>query len=311
MLNNMLGLLEDYLPAPIPDQPPPSVSVVSVTEQSVGLGNRVGTETRGSFAVSAVKGKRLDAVVRFQVWGNTPDETNTLIRNLQESLLNDKEALMAAGFLRFTTIETSISDFNPAAGSWTQTTDCKVLYEFRLLDTDGAESLIARIPININSQYQESTVETDKMLRWDNLLAPTLVLRGRLQIKRLCALAFIPGQIPSGSITLLRTFDGAVGEPTTYATLTAFLAAISGSNPTNRHGQIVFSSLGTFISAFSINGDSVTMGDWNSDGVPDIYESRELNFKPTIQLTNATERLEIIFENNAFNQVAVVYVQAS
>ncbi|NJL10234.1 MAG: hypothetical protein HC908_08855 [Calothrix sp. SM1_7_51] len=89
------------------------------------------------------------------------------------------------------------------------------------------------------------------------------------------------------------------------------MAAISGADATNRHGQIVFSSLSTFISAFSINGDPVTIGDWNEDGVPDIYESRELTFKPTIQLTNATERLEIIFEDNAFNQVAVVYVQAS
>ncbi|NJL10235.1 MAG: hypothetical protein HC908_08860 [Calothrix sp. SM1_7_51] len=213
MLNNMLGVLENYLPIPTPLQPPPSVSVVSVIEQSVGLGNRIGTETRGSFAVAALKGKRLDAVVRFQIWGSGSDDTNTLIRNLQESLLADKQTLMAEGFLRLIITDTSIADYNPAAGSWSQTIDCKILYEFRLLDTDGAESLIARIPININSQYQESTVETDKMVRWDNLFVPTLVLHGRAQIKRISALAFIPGLIPSGSITLKRTFDGAVGEP--------------------------------------------------------------------------------------------------
>lgn len=314
MLRDLLKTLEGFLPKPADDSlPDPSVSVVSITERTVGLGNRVGTETRGSFAVAALKGSRLDAVVRFEVWANQPDEVNDAIALLHERLLSPtaKATLRAAGVLRLAAAETSLAEFDFTLNAWTKTCDYKVLYEFSFQDTDGAESLIARIPINLNSEFQESTVVTDSMVRWDNQSAPKLVLRGRSKIARLSALVYLPGAVPSGSVTLTRTFNGAVGAPTTYPTLAAFLNAIASSNPTNRHEQVIFPSLSAFLTEFAVTGDPIALGDWDNDSVPDQYQSKVLSFEPAIRLMSASDRLELAHAENSLNQVAVVYLQAT
>src|ERR1041385_3132547 len=61
-------------PAPAPPAstplPPNSVTIVSLRERPVGLGDRRGNETRASFAAVALLGGRLEAVVRFQLWGD-------------------------------------------------------------------------------------------------------------------------------------------------------------------------------------------------------------------------------------------------
>ncbi len=70
VLAALLDVLDNYLPPnPVlnPPLPDPNLSLVSVTERSVGLGSRVGTNTRGPFTVSAIKGARLEAVIRYQV----------------------------------------------------------------------------------------------------------------------------------------------------------------------------------------------------------------------------------------------------
>ena len=311
MLSEMLSILGGFLPSPVPSVPAPNVSAVSVVERAVGLGNRVGNEMRGSFMVAAVKGSRLDAVVRFQVWASQPDGVNAVIQNLHEQLLAAKQTLRGLGFLRLDAAETSLAEFNAVLNGWHKTCDYKVLYEFHFQDSDGAESLIARIPIAVNSEYNESTVVTDRMVRWDNQSAPTLRLRGRINLTRLSALAYLPDPLPSGSVTLTRTFDGASGSPDSYPTLTAFLAAIAGANPVTRHGQITFASMSVFLAAFKSEGTAIALGDWDSNGTPDLYQSRLLDFSPPVQLASADDRLEIVPLSNPLDQVAVVYLQAS
>lgn len=138
----MLGRLDDYLPLPLSPLPAPSVSVASVRERAVGLGNRRGMETRGSFAVVELKGIRLDALARFQLWAAAPTEADTAITDLNARVMADRDNLWAQGFLRVTLEAAPPADFvPPPIGAWRAHADYRVLYEFHYQDTDGAEVL--------------------------------------------------------------------------------------------------------------------------------------------------------------------------
>ncbi len=313
----MLGRLDDYLPPPAPPLPEPSVSVVSMNERAVGLGNRRGSETRGSFAVVALKGIRLDSLVRFQLWAAGPAQAETAMTTLNAQLMADRDALWGAGFLRVALEVTPPADYTPApVDAWRKQADYRILYEFHYQDTDGAESLIARIPIHSDpevrdSLQRETTVASDEMIRWDNEAAPPLVARGRFSVGGLSVLAFVPGMAPSGTVTLTRTFDGAVGPPTTYPALADFLTAVAGPDAPERHGQVTFASLGDFLATFNAAGDPVTLGDWDADGVPDGYQARALALEPAIRLPGVADRLEVTYQASAFDQVAVVYLRTT
>ncbi len=308
----MLGRLDDYLPLPSPPLPVPSVSVASVRERAVGLGNCRGTEIRGSFAVVELKGIRLDALARFQVWASGPTEADTAINALNARLMADRDTLWVQGFLRVALETAPPADYVPApVDAWRKYADYRVLYEYHYTDTDGAESLIARIPVGIDSEFGDSTTVTDEMVRWDNQDAAALVVRGRLSVGGLSALTFAPVRPPSGTVTLIQTFDGATGAPTTHATLAAFLAAVAGLGASERHARVTFASLSDFLAVFSAVGDLVTLGDWDTDGVPDSYQPRMLTLEPAIQLPDAADRLEIIYGDAAFDQVAVVYLRTT
>jgi hypothetical protein len=240
----MLGRLDDYLPVPAPPLPAPSVSVASVRERAVGLGNCRGMESRGSFAVVELKGIRLDALARFQLWASGPAEADTAITDLNARLMADRDNLQVQGFLRIALESTLPADpVPPPVSAWRKHADYRVLYEHHYTDTDGAESLIARIPVGIDSNLEEATTITDEMVRWDNQDAAALVVRGRFSVGDLSALAFVPGTAPSGTVTLMRTFDGAAGPPTTHATLAAFLAAVAGPNAPERHAHATFAGM--------------------------------------------------------------------
>jgi len=95
------------------------------------------------------------------------------MQELQDRLLADKDHLWALGILRLTNEQNPLAEHAPSLDAWRKTTDYRVLFEYQYRETE-AESLIARILIDINSQYNESTVVTDEMVRWDDLDAPTL-----------------------------------------------------------------------------------------------------------------------------------------
>lgn len=313
-LTVMMDALDDYLPPPSPPLPNPGMSMASLSERAVGLGSRRGTETRGQFAAVALKGMRLDAQVQYQLWGAGPVEAEAAMADLNARLMADREVLWTAGFLRLTLDNSSAAEHVPSISAWRKQADYKVLYEYRYQDSDGAESLIARIPIHSdpeerNSLQRETTVVTDEMVRWDNEAAPTLVLRGRFGVGGLSMLAYVPSPAPSGAVTLMRTFDGAIGPPAAHPTLAAFIAAVSGDAPSQRHAAIAFASLDDFITAFNVVGDPVELGDWDLNGVSDSYQARVLDFASSIRLPNVTDRLEIAYQGGAFDQVAVVYLR--
>jgi hypothetical protein len=314
-LTAMLDVLGDYLPPSVPLLPEPNVSVGSMNQRAVGLGNHRGTERRGSFATVALKGVRLDALIHMQLWAATPAEAEAAMSDLNTRLMADRDLLWGTGFLRLALEAAPPSEHVPALSAWRKQADYRVLYEYRYQEADGAESLIARIPIHSDPETQDSpqretTVVTDEMIRWDDQATPLLVVRGPFSMGVLAALAFVPGTGPSGAVTLRRTFDGAGGPLTIYPTLAAFLGAVAAADAPDRHGQVAFPSLGDFLAAFTPAGDTVTLGDWNVDGVPDVYEPRVLVFEPAIQLPGAVDRLEVRHQSVAFDQVAVVYLRA-
>jgi len=273
-LDAMLLILEGYLPAllnppPSAPLPPNTVLLASVVERTVGLGSRVGTELRGPFSVAALKGLRAEAVVRYEIWSNTPAEIGVAIEDLIKRLLGDRDLLRAQGFLRTALKSAGPSENVFAEDAWRQSVEFEVLFEFPFIDSDGAESLIARIPIDMVGEFNESTTVVDEMARWDNELAPALSLRGPLSIGGLSALAFIAGNEPTGTVTVTRTFDGAVGASTSHPTLNSFFAAVAGDNPAESHAEVTFTSLADFLKAlasFKIT-DKASAG-MTADGVP-------------------------------------------
>ncbi len=313
-IDAMLKTLHDYLPQQVAGLPLPSVSVASVSERAVGLNNRIGTEKRGEFPVVAVKGIRLDALVRFQAWASDPGQVDTDFTNLNSQLIADRDSLVKEGFLRLALENTLAADQISSLTAWRGQADYRVLYECQFSDSDNAGGLIARIQIEADqeqagSPQKEFTTVTDRMIRWDNQDAPALILRGKLTIGALSALIFVSGAEPAGTVTLTRTVDGLMGQPTSYHTLTDFLAAVSGPNPADRHAQVIFQSLKDFLHNFNDAGDPVAFPGANN--ALDSYRSLVLPIAPAIQLPGVFDRLELTYQDKAFDQEGVLYLRAT
>jgi len=274
-LDAMLTVLKRFVQPPLmplpppPPLPPATVLLASVVERTVGLGSRVGTDLRGPFSVAAIKGLRVEGVVRFEVWGHTPSEVGQAVEDLIKHLLEDPEGLRASGFLRAALKSNGLSENIFAEDAWRQSVEFDVLFEFPYIDSDDADSIIARIPIDFIGEFNESTLVVDEMARWDNELAPALQLRGPLSIGALSTLAFIPANEPTGTVNITRTFDGAAGPPASHLTLPDFVADVSGETPVNRHAQVTFGSLAQFLAAlrsFKITDDA--LAGMEADGIP-------------------------------------------
>lgn len=301
----MMDVLNTYLPAAGGGElPAPSVSIASVNEQSLGLNNRRGEEARAGFGVVELKGGRLDAVARFELWATQPASVQQAVQDLIRRLLADRDKLWLVGFLRIGLEATSSSDNVPALNAWRQTADVRVLYEYHFEDADDSQGLIARIPIHIDSTYNESTTVTDEMTRWDDQHAPALVVRGPVAVSGMTGLVFVAGVAPSGTVTLTRTFDGTAGPPTRFTTLAAFLAAVGGDAPLNRNAQLVFASWNNFLAIFNVGGSPVTLGG-------DDYSPLEVAFDPVIQLAGVGDRFEVAYQKPALDQTAVAYLRAT
>lgn len=310
----MLDALDDYLPPAAPPAPAPTVSLLGLTERAVGVGGHRGLESRGDFTVVELRGVRVEATIRFQVWGASPSAADAAARSLNASLLGDRELLWTAGFMRLALDSMAPAVSVAGTNAWRGDADYRVLFEYRGADTGGAESLISRIPIHSDpeerdSVARETSVVTDELTRWDELGAAPLVLRGRQSIRRITALSFLPPPEPSGSVAITRTFEGAPA-PTAYASAAAFFDAVAGEAAPERNGRVGFATLPAFLAAFAASGDPVELGDWNADSALDSYEPRMLELDSPISLPSAADRLEIAYSSPAFDQVGVVYLRA-
>jgi len=307
----MVGVLNTYLPPATPNLPSPAVLVSSAKEGSVGLGGRRGNDSLGPFGAVDLKGGRVDAVAQFQIWAPGPVEADTSITALNNRVLADVDNLFKQGFLRLELNAAPPPDFVGApVNAWRKYAEYRVLYEYAYADSDNAASLIARIPIAIDSAFGESTLVSDEMTRWDDLNAPALEVRGARTVGGLWLLAFVPGVPPTGPVTLTRTFDGAVGLPNSHPSLAAFLAAVAGPGAPERHASVTFASFSNFLAAFTPAGNSVLLGDWDNDGIADQYRPLALSLAPGVAVPSVTDRFVVSYDTAPLDHVAVVYVRA-
>lgn len=316
-VTDMLSALESRLPLPLPALPPHNVTAVHVRERQPGLGGLRGTERQGALGPVLLKARRIEGEVRFQLWGDSSNTVDDAILDLQKALLQDGDALRAAGFLRLTATGTTLAEPVSILPAWRKTASFAVLYEAIFEATDGAESLIARVPITSDleragSPERETRVETDAMARWDDEGASPLVVRGPGRLRTLAVRAFLPpGPPPAGTVTLTRSFDGASGAPTPLPDPATFVAAVGGPAPAERHARLTFPSLPGFLAALVSGGDPLELGDWNLDAVTDPYEAFSLTFEPALELPSAGDRFEVRHANPALGAPAVIYLRLS
>lgn len=237
VLTAMLDALDDFLrppvgsPPPGSTLPPPGLSVVSVSERTVGIGNRRGTDFVGPFAVLSLKGVRLEAVVRFQYWAADPAGADALLTGLHGRLAAGAGVLRTAGFLQVTAAGASPAELLETA--WRVTADYRVLYEFRYQDADGAESLLSRIPIDIGNERAPNVTTTvsDDMVRWDDGGAPALVVRRRrahaFRLDALSLLAFLPAGWDGVRVVMELTPPSPAQPPRFFNTVRDFVAAFT------------------------------------------------------------------------------------
>jgi hypothetical protein len=308
LVTTLTNALTPYLPAAVNGVPGPSVSVTNFRERSAGLGRRLGENSVAGFGVISLKGLRLEGSVRFQIWAAAPNDVDTAITTLNSKLLADRDQLWKLGFLKFT-----MANAKPATNAqstlWRRYADYRFLYEFTYQDNDDSDGLIARIPISIDSTFNESTTVTDHLARWDNLTAPALKVRGNYGVGAIASLDFLPPPQPTGSVIITRTFDGASGAPAAHGTLSDFLATVSGDSPAENNSSVTFASVAAFLAALPAAGTPIALGDFNGDGIPDQYQPRSLVFQSPIHLMDSTDLFEITYQNAALDQMGVVYVR--
>ncbi len=320
VITRMLGLLRLVLPPPEDPLLPTATRLVRVAERPAGLANRVGNETLGLLHPLSLKGGRLEAAVVFEVFGSTEVKAEAAILALQGALAGARTGLRKDGFLRLDGAELSPVQEDAALSAWRKSASYQALFEYSYVDTDGAESLIVRIPTDTDQEEEgtarESMVITGETVRWDDETVPTLRVAGPGGLSGLSTLFFVavpPGLPPTGAVTLLRTFRGAAGPPTSHATLAAFVTAVTGTAP-ERHARVEFPSFTDFLNELDPPVDSVELGDWDLDGVPDDYKLRSLDFAAAIGLPEPEDRFEISYATvspaTGFDQKVVLYLRA-
>lgn len=299
-------LLNQVSAAAVLPAPPSNVAVVSAAERSVGIGRFVGTPGPTEFAAEEVLGGRVEAVVRFELWSGALGTLHGETAALQARLRNARDALRALGFLRLRLADTSLAE---AVGTdWRQCCLYEVLYEYEYMDADASQSLIVRILADITGELAEGMEVRGSTVRWDEEDAPRLVVRGPAVIHAVSTLAFVPGAVPGGGVRITRTFDGATGPPQKL-TLAKFRTEATGPQPLRPHARIQLTGFAALFTA-SAAGATVKLGDWDTDGVADVYQARRLEFTTPVELAHSGERFEVRYQFAKLNQTAVVYLRA-
>jgi hypothetical protein len=289
VIADLLAALQPYLPPPTLGLPPPVASVVSVQEKRVGVGNLRGTDVRASYPAVLLKGGRLDAVVRFQLWAAAPADIATAIAALLDRILAAQTTLRGAGFLQLVIQNTSPPEVVPVLNAWRQSIDVAVLYEYQYEDGDGAYGLIARIPVAIDGGLSESMLLTDEMARWEHDAANPLLIDGLsnpgLTVSALSILAYLPAGWDGHAVTLSASTGGSV------------------------HQQI-FPTVRTFANAFTLETETVDLG--GNLYVPGTFNfPHPPQFPDPLRMQTGNDNLRVSYADPAFDNVdAALYLRA-
>lgn len=317
VVTDMLAVLGLRLPASVAPLPPNNVTLERVKEKLVGLGNHRGSESTGPLGDRTLRGGRLDASVRFQVWSSTPQGVDDAMLDVQTAVLDDTTELRQEGFLKLAATGTTLAERVDAVPGWRKTGSFDVLYEYQYVDTDDAASLIARIPVtaDLNEVGGARELETivDEMARWDDELAPPLAVRGPAAVSRLAALAFVP--VPLGGTVTLARSSGSGGPVTHLPDLDAFLAATSGASPTDTDADVTLAPAAAF-AALGTPTPALEMGDWDTDSTVDAYTAFDRRLDEPVLLPTAADRFTVSYTpppgpSTGLDQTAVVYLRVN
>ncbi len=312
----LVDILSDYLPDPIStDVPTNNIVLTSFTSLPLAVGNLRGIAPRGPFAAVELKGGRLDATARFQVWAEQASQANNLLTALQGHLLAARKDLWGSRILRMSLREATPAVLDSASDAWNASADYRVLFEYYLADLDGAQSLITRIPVNMDPEERDSLMRetltiTGSVVRWDNETAQALLLRGPLRLRGLSVLDFLPGDMPTTGVTLLRSHARAGGPPVDAVDLPAFLSAAAVRHS---HVRLRLNSLSDFLNLFSDTGETMSMGNWDEatgDTHPDEYHVRLSTFPSPLNLPIYRDTFQITLTGEALDQTGIVYLSA-
>ncbi len=292
----LLALLRPFLPAGPDPARPASVSFVTLAQRSLGLGGRRGLLRSGGLDVAELRGGWLEASVRCELWAASLDALNARVAELQSNLLIAAPALRASGLLQLQLAESSTAE--TIDGFWRRALDYQVLYEYRYQDTDGAVSLIARIPIHAQRDLEslELTTVSDHLVRWDDQAAPPLLIQpgpqASLRLLGLHLASFVPGGAPSGTITQTIVRGGETVS-TSFSSLAAF--------------QALFTPIADTLDLLTIP-PPLMPGEVQATRA---FQVSRLSFAPPIELRGA-DRFELRFSEPAFAVAspAQVYLQA-
>lgn len=229
----LLQTLNDYLPAPLSGMPAPGVTVVNVVERALGIGNRRGYEQRGPLIVAELKGGRLEALVRFQLWDDEASDVEAAGFALQQALLAARDDLWNRGVLRLTLVDGPLAERPDNVAAWRKVLDCRILYEYIFVDDDAARGLIARIPTDMGDMNSSDSgglpapmlVSLAEFALWDDMSAPVIRSNRQGVVRGLYAAAFLPLTWAGGSpIRLTAVVNGQPWEKI-YANMLDFWAA--------------------------------------------------------------------------------------
>lgn len=281
-VGSLLGVLEGFLPQPSGGPLPEStVQLATFTQREVGLGRWRGVERAADLAVVTLKGVRLDAIARYRVWAAEANDVSAAAGQVQRDVLASREALRAAGVLDLKAHEMGGPAFESGLPGWYATVEFQVLFEFHYRDDDGADSVIARIPIDVDREHLEVT---DAMVRWDALEAPDLLVgkAEMTQVGHLSVLALFP---PAwlGAPVVLAVQQGGVRRQQVFADVIAFVAALTPGEPLLLGGQ-------TYVSG--------TL----------VFPTEEL--PGPLELRRSGDFLQVSYAAASFDDAAVLYIRA-
>ncbi|MGH3983740.1 MAG: hypothetical protein ACRDST_13915 [Pseudonocardiaceae bacterium] len=318
VINDMLAILAARLPPHAAALPRPNVTLERVGERLVGLGNHRGSDRESPLGPQTLRGGRLDARVRFQLWGTSAPIVDAAVLALHSDLFTDRDQLRLVGFLKLSIAATTLAEFIDTVGGWRKATSFDVLYEYQYSDTDDADSLIARIvvttdPEQAGSPARETDIVADDMVRWDNETAATLVVAGPATVHRISALAYLPGPALGGTVTLQRVVARATAPPTPLPDLAAFLTAVGGERPAQTNAEVTVSPEDLLTGLGPASGQ-LDLGDWDTDSSPDRYSGFDRVLAAPVRLPTGADRFIISYlpapgVGPGLDGIAVVYLR--
>lgn len=303
-VGQMLLLLSDMagLPRAAGDKPNAGVRLLGLTPRSLGLGGRRGLLNQPALAVAELRGGWLEATIGYNVSGSDLEGVNSQSDAIISRLLARSVDLRREGVLQLRLAGVTDSDPSGTPPTLRRTLTYTALYEYRTFDTDGAASLIARIPIDSETDLgpltHEQTVVTDWMARWDDAGAAALEVspppRGVLRVRGLSIVAYLPGGGPPGQVTQTVIQNGSTTN-TSLGSLVDFLNMFQRDS--TRPLTLVYPPLPLG------PGETLELHD---------YQVGQLPFDPPIVLQGANDVFRVSFSETSFptNNPSVLYLRA-